>query len=328
MVEPIVKRCAGLDVHRRTVMATLLIEETDGSLREETREFGTFRKYRRQLATWLQENRIELTVMESTGIYFKSIYAELETAGLKVYVVNARHVKQVPGRKTDVKDSQWLASLARVGLLKPSFIPPRDLRELRLIGRYLLKQKGILAGEKNRLHKILDDSGIRLGSVVSDIQGVSARRIVSGLIEGKPIKELVGYAKGRLKEKTAELKDSLEGELSERHRLLLQTIHAHIRYLEEEITKLEQTLLDAMKPYQDQWQLLQTIPGIDQISAAALIIEMGVDMQQFASADKLASWAGMCPGNNESAGKKKAERAARVTPHSESSCVRWLMQPG
>jgi transposase len=267
-LSPIVKRCAGLDIHRKIIVATILCEEPDGTVKEETREFGGFRKHRRQLTRWLQSNGIELTVMESTGVYHKSIYTDLEKAGLPAQVVNARYVKQVPGRKTDVKDSQWLASLARFGLLKSSFVPPVDLREIRLITRYRLKQQGILAGEKNRLHKVLDDSGIRLGTVVSDINGVSAKRIIAGLIEGKPLKELVELAKGRLKEKSQELRESLEGELSVQHRFLLKQIQAHIDYLEKEIAQLDQHLADAMKPYQDPIELLQTIPGIQQTSAS------------------------------------------------------------
>jgi len=328
LVEPIVQRCAGLDVHRRIVVATILIEEPDGSLKEETREFGTFRKYRQQLAQWLKANDIELTVMESTGIYFKPIYAELEAAGLKVQVVNARYVKQVPGRKTDVKDSQWLASLARCGLLKPCFIPPQDLRQLRLVTRYRLKLQGQLAGEKNRLHKVLDDAGINLGSVVSDINGVSAQLIIQGLIDGKPLKDLVQCAKGRLKAKKAEIEASLDGTLSSRHLFLLKCIQDHIRYLEQELNQIDMTLFEAMRPYQKQWELLQTIPGISQISAAMLIAEIGIDMQQFGSVKKLASWAGMCPGNNESGGKKKRFHSKKAAGPSVDSSANRPKQPG
>jgi transposase len=328
LVEPIVQRCAGLDVHRRIVVATILIEQPDGSLKEETREFGTFRKYRRELAQWLKANHIELTVMESTGIYFKPIYTELEAAGLKVHVVNARYVKQVPGRKTDVKDSQWLASLARCGLLKPCFIPPADLRELRLVARYRLKLQGQLASEKNRLHKVLDDAGSTLGSVVSDIQGVSALLIIQVLIDGKPLKSLVQCAKGRLKAKKQEIEASLDGTLSSRHLFLLQCLQSHIHYLEQELIQIDNTLFEAMKPYQQQWELLQTIPGIDQISAAMLIVEIGIDMQQFGSPEKLASWAGMCPGNNESAGKKKEVPLEKATGPFADFCVNRPTLPG
>jgi transposase len=311
MVEPIVKRSAGLDVHKMTVMATILLEQEDGTLHEETREFGTFRRHRRELSAWLTENDIELVVMESTGIYWKSIYAAIEGAGLNAYVVNARHVKQVPGRKTDVKDSQWLASLARFGLLRPSFIPPKDLRELRLLTRYRMKLRDILAGEKNRLHKILDDGGIRFGGVVSDIDGVSARAVIEGLIEGQPVGELMKYVHGRMKGKIPELTESLEGSLSRRHLFLLRHMHDHIRYLEQELLEIDADILAAMSPYRQQWEILQTIPGIDKLGAAVLLVEIGVDMKRFGSMERLASWAGMCPGNNESAGKRKSGRTRK-----------------
>lgn len=187
MVEPIVKRCAGLDVHKMSVVATVLIEQDEGNLVEQTRAFGTFHPDRQALCDWLKEQRIELAVMERTGTYWKSIYAALEAAGLTRYGVNARPIKRVPGRKTDVGDSQWLASLARFGLLRPSFIPPVDLRELRLITRHRMKLKGQLASEKNRLQKVLDDAGIRLGGVVSDLHGVSAQAMIDGLIAGQPV---------------------------------------------------------------------------------------------------------------------------------------------
>ena len=325
IVKPVVQRCAGLDVHRKIVVATILVEQADETVKEETREFGTFRKHRKALVKWLKENGIELTVMESTGIYHQCIYRDLEAAGLTVHLVNARYVKQVPGRKTDVKDSQWLASLARLGLLKASFVPPVDLRELRLITRYRVKLQNTLASEKNRLHKVLDDSGIRLGTVVSDINGVSARAIIAGLIEGKPLKELVKCAKGRLKEKSRELEDSLEGELSSRHRFLLKQIHAHIDYLEQEVAQIDQHLAEAMKPYQEEWELLQTLPGMDRVSATLVIAETGVDMSLFGSADKMASWAGLCPGTHESAGKKKAGRDERAIPPCNESSARLPM---
>jgi transposase len=311
MVEPIVKRCAGLDVHKMSVVATVLIEQGEGNLVEQTRAFGTFHHDRQALCDWLKEQRIELAVMESTGTYWKSIYAALEAAGLPSYVVNARHVKRVPGRKTDVGDSQWLASLARFGLLRPSFIPPVDLRELRLITRHRMKLKGQLASEKNRLQKVLDDAGIRLGGVVSDIHGVSAQAMIDGLIAGQPVAKLVTYAKGRLQAKQTLLAAALDEPLSEHHRLLLQELHRHIGFLEQQLQTLDEQIFAAMVPYQRSWQLLQTIPGIDELSAALLIAELGVEMSRFGSAEQLAAWAGMCPGQNESAGKRKPVRARK-----------------
>ena len=254
--------------------------------------------------------------MESTGIDFQSVYAHLEAAGIPALVVNARHVKQVPGRKTDVKDSEWLASLARFGLLRGSFIPPADLRELRLVSRYRQKLVGMLAGEKNRLHKWLDDAGIRLGTVVSDIHGVSAQVIVEGLLDGQSPEELVTHARGRLKAKREALVDSL---------VVLQMARDHIRFLESRIAELDAYLLAAMRPYEWAFRLLQTLPGVDEVSAAQILIEIGVEMSRFGSAHRLASWAGLCPGNNESAGKRKSGKTRHGTPCSGGCCANWPM---
>ena len=304
-MEAIVQRSAGLDVHKKVIVVTILLEQPDETVKEETREYGTHYQACEDLADWLSSQNIELSVMESTGIFWKNIYAALEKRGLRVSVVNARHVKQVPGRKTDVKDSQWLARLARYGLLKGSFIPPKDLRELRIIARYRTKLTGMLASEKNRLHKTLDDTGIRLGNVVSDISGVSATEIISGLIEGKSIDELLACIRGRLKNKKEDLRAELKGELSARHLFLLKKIQAHIAYITKELGEIDEYLFAAMQAYQKQWDILQTIPGIDAVGAALLIIEIGVDMEQFGSREQCCSWAGICPGNNESAGKRK-----------------------
>jgi transposase len=310
-MEAIVKRSAGLDVHKAIIVVTTLREREDGHCDEQTREYGTDYKACEELADWLLMQDIELSVMESTGIYWKNIYAALEKRGLRVSVVNARHVKQVPGRKTDVKDSQWLARLARYGLVRGSFIPPKDLRELRIVARQRTKLVRILASEKNRLHKILDDGGVRLGKVVSDIGGVSATEIIAGLIEGKPLDELLTFTRGALKKKKEALKLELEAELSSRHLFLLKKIQAHIIFLKEQLQEVDTYLMEAMQPYQKQWEILQTIPGIDTIGAALLIIEIGVDMQVFGSREQFCSWAGMCPGNNESAGKRKSGRTPK-----------------
>lgn len=319
-MEPMHKRVAGLDVHRMKHVVTVLIEEKDGTLTKVTRQFGGFKRDLRELIGWLGEHRVELVVMESTGIYWKSVYAHLEAAGIPALVVNARHVKNVPGRKTDVADSEWLAQLARFGLMRGSFIPPKDLRELRLVSRYRRKLSGMLAGEKNRLHKLLDDAGIKLGGVVADIDGVSARRMVEGLIAGKSPGELATLGLGPLKDKREALEASMEGELSPRHRLILEAAYRHIRYLEDELAALDRYLIEAMQPYPWAWQLLQTLPGIDQISAAMILIEISDDLTRFGTADRLASWAGLCPGNHESAGKRKSGKTRHGNP-----IVRYLL---
>lgn len=311
MIEAMVKRVAGLDVHKMVVVGTVLLEEEDGSISQETRNFGTFKRDRREMCQWLKEHDVELVVMESTGIFWKSIYSTLEKAEIVTYVVNARHVKNVPGRKTDVKDSKWLAALARMGLLKPGFIPPKDLRELRLISRQRMKLKGSLAAEKNRLNKVLDDAGIRLGGVVTDIDGVSSQEIIDGIINQVPVEELMDCIRGRLKSKTDDLKACLDEELSPRHMFLLKELQEHIQFLKSKIEAFDAYLFAAMSPYQKQWEILQTLPGVDKVAAAILIIEIGIEMDRFGSSANLCSWAGMCPGNNESAGKRKSGKTRK-----------------
>lgn len=309
------RRIAGLDVHRMLYVLTVLIELDDGTLEKHQRAFGGFKRDRRALVAWLLELGVGLVVMESTGIYWKSIYAALEQAGIPAHVVNARHARNVPGRKTDISDSEWLAQLGRFGLVHPSFIPPQDLRELRLVARYREKLAQILAGEKNRLHKILDDAGIKLGAVVADIGGVSAQAMIEGLIAGMPVEELPGLAKGVLRNKREILEQALDGELSPRHRFVLQPIQSHIHALETELKDLDRYLIDAMAPYADYWHLLQTLPGLDQIAAALILVEIGTDLGGFLDAAHFASWAGLCPGNHESAGKRKSGKTCRQSRH-------------
>jgi len=304
------RRVAGIDVHRMLHVVTVLLEQPDGSMQRQTRQFGGFRRDCRELAAWLAELRIELVVMESTGIYWKSVYAHLENAGVTAWVVNAHRVKHVPGRKTDTADSEWLAVLARFGLVKASFIPPKDLRELRLVSRYRRKLNAMRASELNRLHKILDDGGIKLGGVVSDIDGVSARAMVTALIAGQSIEQMLGLARGKLKQRREELSASLDGDLSARHLFVLGHIEAHIETLQREIAEIDRYMLGALQPYAWAHELLQTIPGIDEIAAALILIEIGDDMARFGRAQSLACWAALSPGNDESAGKRKSGRTA------------------
>lgn len=319
-LSPLYRRVAGIDVHRMLHVVTVLIEQPDGSVERSSREFGGFKRDCRALAKWLVELQVQLVVMESTGIYWKSVYAHLERAGLVAWVVNAHFVKHVPGRKTDMADSEWLSVLARFGLVRGSFIPPQDLRELRLVSRYRRKLSGMLSSELNRLHKVLDDAGIKLGAVVADIDGVSARAMVKGLIEGQPPAALLAHARGALKRKTETLAASLDGELSARHLFVLRQLHAHIEALECKLAEIDAYLIDAMKPYAWAHELLQTIPGIDRIAAALIIVEVGEDMARFGSPERLASWAALSPGNNESAGKRKSGR----TRHG-NSIIRFIL---
>lgn len=308
---PIYKRVIGLDVHQAKISACAVAEQSDGTVTVEHREFGGFKRDRRALAEWAHAFGPDVVVMESTGIYWKSPYAALEALGIASWVVNARHVKTVPGRKTDVADAQWLATLARAGLLRASFVPPADIRHLRLIARQRQKLGGMLASEKNRLHKLLADAGIRLNVRVSDIHGQAGRAMVKALIEGKSMPEILNRA-GRLRATRAELFEALQPEeLSGPHRFVLAEIMAHIEELEARMARFEHALLQGLTVWQPQLVLLQTIPGIDLMGAAMLLVEISADMDSFGSAEKLASWVGICPGNNESAGKRKSGKTRK-----------------
>ena len=300
------KRVIGLDVHQAQITACAILEEADGTTRIEQRQFGAFKRDRRALADWAASLRPDEVVMESTGIYWKSPYAALEAVGIRGQVVNARHVKNVPGRKTDVGDAQWLATLARAGLLRGSFVPPMLLRELRLISRQRQKLVGQLASEKNRLHKVLTDGGIRLGVVVSDLHGQSARAMVKAIILGQAPNEVLQFASRRLKASREEIFDALQGELTDSHRFVLDELMRHIEEIEARIARFDVRLLDGLKGERNTLALLQTLPGVDLIGAAMLLVEIGADMDAFGTADRLASWVGICPGNNESAGKRKS----------------------
>jgi transposase len=305
------KRVIGLDVHQAQITACAIIEEADGTTRIEQRQFGAFKRDRRALADWAASLLPDEVVMESTGIYWKSPYAALEAVGIRGQVVNARHVKNVPGRKTDVGDAQWLATLARAGLLRGSFVPPMLLRELRLISRQRQKLVGQLASEKNRLHKVLTDGGIRLGVVVSDLHGQSARAMVKAIILGQPPNEVLQFASRRLKASREEIFDALQGELTDSHRFVLDELMRHVEEIEARIARFDTRLLDGLKDERNTLALLQTLPGVDLIGAAMLLVEIGTNMDAFGTADRLASWVGICPGNNESAGKRKSGRVRK-----------------
>lgn len=314
-ITAIYKSGVGLDVHQKHITACVIVEQTDGTIHTETKEFGTFKRDRRALVEWIKQWTPEVVVMESTGIYWKSTYAILENNGIIALVVNARYVKQVPGRKTDIEDSRWLAMLARAGLLSNGFVPPEQIRNFRLISRQRQKLVGMLASEKNRIHKVLTDGGIRLSVVVSDIHGLSARQMIECLIEGGISEQALEYAGSRLKATSEELLDALDGDLSDVHRFVLREIMNHIRDLEAQIGKFDNQLLKELSPYRWALEFLQTIPGIDEIGAAMLIVEIGVEMEAFGNADRLSSWAGICPGNNESAGKRKTGRIRKGNPY-------------
>lgn len=309
-LKPIHGRVIGLDVHQAQITACAILAEPDGEVRIERRQFGAFKRDRRALADWSVALRPDVVVMESTGIYWKSPYAALEHAGVSVLVVNAHHVKKVPGRKTDVSDAEWLASLARAGLLKRSFVPPQKYRELRLLARQRQKLTGMLAAEKNRLGKVLADAGIRLGVVVSDLNGKSARAMIRKLLDGASPELALTAASPRLKAPREVIGAALDGEISQAHRFVLAELIGHITYLEARLGQFDAYLLSRLdEPLERRaLALLQTVPGVDLIGAAMLLVEIGIDMSAFQRPDDIASWSGLCPGNNQSAGKRRRSK--------------------
>jgi len=303
-MEVLYERCCGLDVHKDKIVACVL-EEKHKSIRS----FGTVTDDLLTLVEWLKETRCECVAMESTGSYWKPIYNLLEMENIKAIIVNAQHIKTVPGRKTDVKDAEWIANLLRHGLLKASFIPNRDQRELRELVRY---RKSIIeerAREFNRIQKVLEGANIKLSSVASTIKTLSARDILKSLSNGEEDPEvLASLARGVMKNKREELCRALKGLMAEHQRMILDEMLKHTEYLDEQIVRLDQEVAKRLTPFDQAVEVIDSVPGIGRRSAETIIAEIGTDMSVFSSAKHLASWAGMCPGNNESAGKQKSSR--------------------
>jgi len=299
------KRCCGLDVHKRVIVACLLLLDPDGEFRKEVRKFGTMTKDLLELLDWLQQSDCTHVAMESTGVYWKPIYNILE-GQLEVAVVNAQHLKGVPGRKTDVLDSEWLAECFQLGLLKPSFIPPAPVREVRDLTRYRTSLIGERARTANRLQKVLEDANIKLAGVATDIQGVSAVAILREIVSGTTDPEvLADLAKGLLRKKRAQLIDALSGRVKPHHRFLIAEHLSQMEYLESAIQRINVELEERLRPFADEIEFLDSIPGISRQIAEVMLAEIGWDMSRFPTDKNLASWAGMCPGNNESAGKRR-----------------------
>lgn len=299
--EQVIERGCGMDVHQETVVATV----AGIGIKQETRTFRTFTNSLEELKAWLKSLGITDVAMESTGVYWKPVFNVLES-DFEVMLVNARHVKNVPGHKTDKRDSRWLTRLLLSGLLKGSFIPPVEIRELRDLFRYKRKLTGQVSAEKNRLQKILEDANIKLSSVVSDSFGVSATKIIEALLAGEEnIEELLKLCHGKLKPKKEALREALVGKLTEHHKFMLRTIKKSIANIEGIIAEVDQQIDEQTKAYEVEIELLQTIPGVGKDSAIGIIAEIGVEMEVFPNEQHLSSWAGMSPGNNESAGKKK-----------------------
>jgi len=303
-IQPIFRCAVGIDLHLALICVCIIIAEPGVEPVVHRREFGGFQRDRRAMADWIASFKPDIVVMESTGIYWKSPYAALEKVGIHAQVVNARQVKKVPGRKTDTSDAEWLAMLARAGLLRGSFIPPERLHTLRQVSRHHQKITAMRAMEKNRLVKVLSDAGIRITAVVSDPHGVAATAIIDCLLDGGTPAQALTLA-GRLKAPREDLLAALQGELSADHRFVANTIRHHLRALDTQLADLERYLVEALQPHEAALQLLMTMPGIDRLAAAKLLVEIGVDMAAFGNAGRLCKWAGVCPGNDESAGKRR-----------------------
>jgi transposase len=305
-MDQLIDRCAGLDVHRDTVTACVRFPEEAGERRQEVRTFATTTQELLVLRDWLEAHKVTVVGMESTGVYWKPVFYLLED-DFTCWLINAQHIKNVPGRKTDVKDAEWICQLVEHGLVRPSFVPPRGIRELRDLTRYRKALINERTREIQRLEKVLQDAGIKLSSVASQILGASGRAMLDALLAGSTDPEtLADLAKGRLRAKIPALREALRGRFRAHHALLVGEILAHVDYLEEAIERLSAEVEGVIAPFSRQVELLDTIPGVDRRGAEVIVAEVGVDMGRFPADAHLASWAGMCPGNNESAGKHRS----------------------
>jgi len=309
-MEVLYQRCCGLDVHQKTVVACAITPEG-----KETCTFRTMTDDLLQLANWVVAKGITHVAMESTGVYWRPVYNILEALGITLTVMNAEHIKAVPGRKTDVKDAEWIANLLRHGLVRGSFIPDRPQREMRELVRYrrsIIRQRAQVV---NRIQKVLEGANIKLSSVASDVMGASGRAMLEAISRGVEDPErLAAYAKGRLKEKKPELQKALQGLVGSHQRTMLQSQLRLITFLDEEVSRMDKEIAERMRPFEETLERVDDIPGMGRRTAEDVLAEIGVDMSRFASASQLASWARLCPGNNESAGKRKAVTTGHGNP--------------
>jgi transposase len=306
VMEAIFRCCAGLDVHSKTIAACVRRVDDQGKIHAEVRTFGTMTRDLLSLCDWLITEAVSHVAMESTGVFWKPVYNILEEQ-FQILLVNARHIKNVPGRKTDVKDCEWIAQLLQYGLLRGSFIPPRPQRELRDLTRMRTQLTREMSSVANRIHKVLEDTNIKLGVVATDILGVSGRKMIQALIAGETdTVKLANMARGRLRDKIPLLEQALVGKITEHHQFMLKALMDQLIYLESQIERFNQRIEEAARPFEKAITALIPMPGYEKASAQSVIAEIGPDMNVFPTDDHLCSWAKICPGNNESAGKRKS----------------------
>jgi transposase len=310
-MDVVISRCAGLDVHQATVVAAVRVPAETGGRQVITQTFGTMTADLLALRDWLQAYGVTHVALESTGVYWKPVYYMLEDT-VTLLLINMHELKRVPGRKTDVKDSEWLAQLLECGLLKASFVPPPPIRELRDLTRYRVQQVRDHSQEVNRLCKVLEDAGLKLTTVVSDVMGKSGRAMLQALVEGTtdPV-VLAELARGQLRKKLPVLQRALEGRFRPHHAFLIKQIFAKIDFLEDTLGQLTTEIDRRLVPFEAMLTQLDTIPGVDRIGAISIVAETGGDMTRFPSAGHLCSWGAMCPGQNESAGKRRSGKTRK-----------------
>jgi transposase len=304
-MEVLVDRCAGLDVHKRTVVACVRTPgEGRQKRRSQVRTFGTFESQLIELRDWLTGAGVTQVAMEATGVFWMPVWHVLDDGPFELLLANPQHIKAVPGRKTDVNDAMWLAQLLECGLLRGSFVPPQPIRELREVTRYRRQVTEERAREVQRLQKVLEDANVKLASVVSDTLGVTGRAILAALVAGERDPERLGdLAVGRLRVKTDQLRLCVPGRFNRHHALMVAQLMAHIDFLDDALRRLDARVDEMMVPFVDARDRLVTIPGVKKRTAEIIVAEIGIDMTRFPTPGHLASWAGVCPGNNESAGK-------------------------
>ena len=310
-METVFERVSALDVHKAQVTACVRVPVAGGGREQHVAKFETTTRGLLGLRDWLDAHDVSHVAMEATGVYWKPVWAVLEDE-FELTLCNARHVKQVPGRKTDVSDAAWLCQLMEAGLLRASFVPPKPIRRLRTITRYRKTQIKERQREANRLHKALEDTGIKLDCVASDILGASGRAMLNALCAGTTDADLLaGLAKGRLRTKLPQLREALEGRFEPHHALVIGAILAHLDFLDDQIERLSVAIEEELRPFEHAVELLCSIPGVQRRSAEVIVAEIGIDMSRFPTAGHLASWAGQCPGNDESAGKRRSGRTRK-----------------